>query len=88
MADELKRIILLDMKDSLVELVKYWRAFLKSQLQYFVNMILCSVVGYGKHNVRIIFDGYWLEPREFTVNVAAKGGRSSYLHPSTLFTNL
>ena len=81
MADELKRVTLLDMKDPLVELVNHWRAFLKSQLQYFINMILCSVVGYGKHKVRINFDDYWLESREFTVNVLAKGGRSCYLHP-------
>ena len=88
MADELKRVTLLDMKDPLVELVNHWRAFLKSQLQYFIKMILCSVVDYGKHKVRINFDDYWLESREFTVNVLAKGGRSCYLHPSTLFQNL
>ena len=42
---------------------------MKRRLQYFVNMLLFPMVGYGKEKVRVDFDGCWLEPRLFTVNV-------------------
>jgi hypothetical protein len=51
------------LRDGLLTLVDGWRAFLKRRLQYFVNMVLFPVVGYGKEKVSIQFDGWWLEPR-------------------------
>ena len=51
------------LRDGLLTLVDGWRAFLKRRLQYFVNMVLFPVVGYGKEKVSIQFDGCWLEPR-------------------------
>ena len=66
---EVKGIKYLDLRDSLLALVDGWRAFLKRRLQYFVNMLLFPVVGYGKEKVRVTFEGCWLETREFTVNV-------------------
>ena len=53
----------------MLELIDGWRGFLKRRLQYFVSMLLFQMVGYGKEKVRVDFDGCWLEPREFTVNV-------------------
>jgi hypothetical protein len=66
---EVKGIKYLDLRDSLLALVDGWRAFLKRRLQYFVNMLLFPVVGYGKEKVRVTFEGCWSETREFTVNV-------------------
>ena len=58
-----------DLRDGLLALVDDWRAFLKRRLQYFLNMVLFPVVGYSKEKLRIHFEGCWLEPREFTINV-------------------
>ena len=44
-------------------------------------MIFFSIVGYGKHMIKINFDDSWLEFRDFTVNVSAKEGRSYFLRP-------
>jgi hypothetical protein len=66
---EVKAIKFLDLRDSLLTLVDGWRAFLNRRLQYFVNMVLLPWVDYGNQKVRLLFDGCWLEPREFTVNV-------------------
>ena len=66
---EIKAIKFLDLRDSLLTLVDGWRAFLNRRLQYFVNMVLLPWVDYGNQKVRLVFDGCWLEPREFTVNV-------------------
>jgi len=41
-------------------------------------------VGYGKEKVRIHFEGCWLEPREFTVNVLPSEKRG-YKHESSFF---
>jgi hypothetical protein len=38
-------------------------------------MLLFPIVYYGKHKVKVHFDGYWMEPREFTVNVSTKDRR-------------
>jgi len=74
----------LDTRDGLLKFVDGRRSYLKSRLQYFVNMILFPHVGYGKEKVRIIFEGCWLDPREFTVNVTPKEKRG-YLHNSSYF---
>ena len=65
-------------------MVDGWRAFLKRRLEYFVNMVLFPVVGYGKEKVSIHFEGCWLEPREFTVNVLPSEKRG-YRHESSFF---
>ena len=56
----MKEIKFIDLKDGLLKFVDGRRAFLKSRLQYFVNMILYPHVGYGKEKVKIIFDDWWL----------------------------
>ncbi len=66
---EVKCIKFLDLRDTLLRQIDDWRAFVKRRLQYFMNMLLFPVVGYGKENVRVHFEGYWLEPREYTVGV-------------------
>jgi hypothetical protein len=81
---EVKRIKYQNVRDRLLTLVDGWRAFLKRRLQYFVNMVLFPVVGYGKEKVSIHFDGCWLEPREFTVNVMPSEKRG-YKHESSFF---
>jgi hypothetical protein len=58
--DEVKEIKFIDLRDGLLKFVDGRRAFLKSRLQYFVNMILYPHVGYGKEKVKIIFDDWWL----------------------------
>ena len=72
---ELKKVTLLDIKDALTKVVEDWRDYLSRKLQYFVNMLLFPMVGCRKEKVRIHFDGCWLEPREFTVNVKPKEKR-------------
>ena len=47
-------------------------------------MLLFPVVYYGKHKVKVHFDGYWMEPREFTVNVTTKD-RRGIMHDSSYF---
>ena len=47
-------------------------------------MILYPHVGHGKEKVKIIFEGCWIEPREFTVNVTPKE-RRGYKHDSNYF---
>ena len=49
-----------------------------------MNMLLFPRVGYGRNKVRIIFEGSWLDPREFTVNVKTKE-RRGYMHKSNFF---
>ena len=73
-----------DLRDGLLALVDGWRAFLTLRLQYFLNMVLFPVVGYGKEKVRIHFEGCWLEPREFTVNVKPNEKRG-FKHESSFF---
>jgi hypothetical protein len=58
--DEVKEIKFIDLRDGLLKFFDGRRAFLKSRLQYFVNMILYPHVGYGKEKVKIIFDDWWL----------------------------
>ena len=70
-----KDIKYLDLKDCLLSLVDSWRAYLRRRHQYFVNMLLFPVVGYGKERVKVHFEGWWLEPREFTVKVTPKEKR-------------
>jgi hypothetical protein len=74
----------LDLRGGLLKFIDGRRAYLKSRLQYFVNMILFPHVGYGKEKVRIIFEGCWLDFREFTVNVTPKEKRG-YMHNSNYF---
>ena len=38
-------------------------------------MVLLPHVDYRRERVRIIFEGYWLEPRDFTVNIRPKERR-------------
>jgi hypothetical protein len=52
---EIKGIKYHDLRDELLTLVDDWRASFKRRLQYFVNMVLFPVVGYGKEKVRINF---------------------------------
>ena len=47
-------------------------------------MVFFSVVSYGKEKVRIHFEGCWLEPREFTVNVKPSEQRG-FKHESSFF---
>ena len=47
-------------------------------------MVLLPHVDYRRERVRIIFEGYWLDPREFTVNVKAKE-RRDYKKDSNFF---
>ena len=70
-----KDIKYLDLKDCLLSMVDSWRAYLRRRQQYFVNMLLFPVVGYGKERVKVHFEGWWLEPREFTVKVTPKEKR-------------
>jgi hypothetical protein len=73
-----------DLRDGLLALVDGWRAFLTLRLQYFLNMVLFPVVGHGKEKVRIHFEGCWLEPREFTINVKPNEKRG-FKHESSFF---
>ena len=41
-------------------------------------------MGHGKERVRIQFEGCWLEPREFTVNVKPSE-RRGFKHESSFF---
>jgi len=59
--NDLKGVSFLDMKNPLVSLVNHWRGFLKSQLQYFLNMLIGPHVGYGINKVRLVFDDSWVE---------------------------
>ena len=87
--NDLKGVSFLDMKNPLVLLVNHWRGYLKSQLQYFLNMLVGPHVGYGINKVRLIFDDSWLEQRVFTLNVSAKEGRDFNHHrPSKLFRHI
>lgn len=85
---DLKGVSLQGMKDPLVILVNHWRGFLKSQLQYFLNMLVGPHVGYGINKIRLVFDDSWLEQRVFTINVSAKEGRNFNHHPSKLFRHI
>ena len=87
--NDLKGVSFLDMKNPLVSLVNHWRGFLKSQLQYFLNMLVGPHVGYGINKVRMVFDDSWLEQRVFTLNVSAKEGRDFNHHrPSKLLRHI
>lgn len=48
----MKGIKYLDLKDELLGLVDHWQAYIKRRLQYFVEMVLFPLFGYGKHKVR------------------------------------
>jgi hypothetical protein len=82
--EEVKDVKFLDLRDGLLKFVDGRRAYLKRRLQYFVNMLLFPYVGYRKEKVRIIFEGSWLEPREFTINVKPKE-RRGYAQISSYF---
>jgi len=82
--EEVKVIQFLDLKDGLLQFVDGRRAYLKRRLQYFVNMLLFPHVGYGREKVKIIFEGSWLDPREFTINVKTKE-RRGYMNNSSYF---
>jgi hypothetical protein len=88
LAEDLRGVPFLKMKNTLVSLVGHWRGFLKSQLQYFVNMLLVGHVGYGSTKVRLLFNDGWLEQRVFTVSVSAKEGRMFNHRPSTLLSRI
>ena len=81
---EVKDITYLDLRDGLLSFIDGRRAYLNRRLQYFINMVLLPHVDYRRERVRIIFEGYWLEPREFTVNVRAKE-RRDYKKDSNFF---
>ena len=51
--EEVKGIKYIDLQDELQGLVDHWQAYIKRRLQYFVEMVLFPMVGYGKHKVRI-----------------------------------
>ncbi len=80
----MKDLQFLDLRDGLLQFVDGRRAYLKRRLQYFVNMLLFPHVGYGREKVKIIFEGSWLDPREFTVNVKTKE-RRGYMKDSSFF---
>jgi len=54
--EEVKGIKYIDLQDELQGLVDHWQAYIKRRLQYFVEMVLFPMVGYGNHKVRIEFD--------------------------------
>jgi len=68
-----KDIKYLDLKDCLLSMVVSWRAYLRRSQQYFINLVLFSVVGYGKEKVKVHFEGWWLKPKEFTLKGHPKG---------------
>ena len=80
----MKGIKYLDLKDELLGLVDHWQAYIKRRLQYFVEMVLFPLFCYGKHKVRIQFDGCWLDAREFTINVKPRD-RRGFCHNSAFF---
>ena len=80
----MKGIKYLDLKDELLGLVDHWQAYIKRRLQYFVEMVLFPLFGYGKHKVRIQFDGSWLNACEFTINVKPRD-RRGFCHNSAFF---
>ena len=80
----MKGIKYLDLKDELLGLVDHWQAYIKRRLQYFVEMVLFPLFGYGKHKVRIEFNGCWLDTREFTINVKPRD-RRGFCHNSAFF---
>ena len=80
----MKGIKYLDLKDELRGLVDHWQAYIKRRLQYFVEMVLFPLLGYGKHKVKINFDGCWLDSREFTINVKPRD-RRGFCHNSAYF---
>jgi hypothetical protein len=47
-------------------------------------MVLFPLFGYGKHKVRIQFDGCWLAHRKFIINVKTHD-RRGYCHYSAFF---
>jgi hypothetical protein len=86
--DKLKGVRHSDIKSAIEKLVADWRAYLKSKLQDFVNILLFKVVGHTKEKVRVNFDGCWLEPREFTVNIRHKQRRSMAKDSTIYLRNL
>ncbi len=80
----MKGIKYLDLKDELLGLVNHWQAYIKRRLQYFVEMVLFLLFGYGKHKVRIQFDSCWFDAREFTINVKPCDCRG-FCHNSAFF---
>ena len=82
--EEVKGIKYIDLQDELQGLVDHWQAYFKRRLQYFVEMVLFPMVGYGKHKVMIEFDGCWLDARQFTVNVKPRD-RRGFSHNSAFF---
>ena len=80
----MKGIKYLDLKDELLRLVDHSQAYIKRRLQYFVEMVLFPMFGYGKHKVKIYFDGCWLDAREFTINVKPRD-RRGFCHNSAYF---
>ena len=51
--EEVKGIKYIDLQDELIGLVDHWQAYIKRRLQYFIEMVLFPIVGYGKHKVII-----------------------------------
>ena len=80
----MKGIKYLDFKDTLLGLVDLLQAYIKRRLQYFVEMVLFPLFGYGKHKVRIQFDGCWLDASEFIINVKPSD-RRGFCHNSAFF---
>jgi hypothetical protein len=81
---DVKDIKYLDLSDGLLSFIDGHRAYMNRRLQYFVNMLLLPHVTYRREKVRIIFEGFWLDPREFTVNVRPKEKRG-YKKDSNFF---
>ena len=81
MRDEVKDIEYLDLKDQLLGLIDHWRSYFKRRLQYFLEMVLLPIVGYGKQMVRIEFGD---QHREFTINVKPHD-RRGIKHDSAFF---
>jgi hypothetical protein len=57
--EEVKGIKNLDLKDELLGLIDHWRAYIKRRLQYFLEMVIFPIIGYGKQKVLIDFAGHW-----------------------------
>ena len=55
--EKVKGIKCIDLQDELIGLVDHWQAYIKRRLQYFIEMVLFPMVGYGNHKVMIEFDG-------------------------------
>jgi len=53
--EDVKDIEFLNLKDELLGLIDHWRAYIKRRFQYFLEMVIFPIVGYGKQKILIEF---------------------------------